>query len=463
MGALISCVALNLCECAACMACTCCSSIINVTMSQAARLGHLIVYILLFVLALILGRHYQQYIVEDSVYTYYTVDVSSSLNIDTMYEGCNENYYVECVFRQLIYRASFTLFLFFGGMMVLTSCSDYINRSMWTLKLMIVVGLFIAFWYGSNGFFSGFAEFCRYVSFAWLLIQALLILDIGFDLHDIILPIAQNTEDWASGIAKVGYLFLTVVFFVLSITGYVYLFGDYYGCDTGKSFVMVTIIVTIIETLLSMLNIVNRGILTPSFMMAYAVFMCWYALLSNPEESCNPSADINNGEAKNTSVFFVSIISFVVLLFCVINGTTMMQIFMPSGEGVLESSYGTRPVGQKSDGSLDGVLTGEGGAQGRSGPPDPIPQSQQLATQQPPDASGGPRERMFFHALMMVASCYGAMVLTSWAKTDGSPESDGSADSYAGASSMWLKIVSQWVFLGIYLKALHAAYLNNQA
>ena len=66
---------------------------------------------------------------------------------------------------------------------------------------MIVVGLFIAFWYGSNGFFSGFAEFCRYVSFAWLLIQALLILDIGFDLHDIILPM-PNTEDWASGIAK---------------------------------------------------------------------------------------------------------------------------------------------------------------------------------------------------------------------------------------------------------------------
>ena len=96
------------------MACTCCSSIINVTMSQAARLGHLIVYILLFVLALILGRHYQQYIVEDSVYTYYTVDVSSSLNIDTMYEGCNENYYVECVFRQLIYRASLPFFCFSG-------------------------------------------------------------------------------------------------------------------------------------------------------------------------------------------------------------------------------------------------------------------------------------------------------------------------------------------------------------
>ena len=114
MGALISCVALNLCECAACMACTCCTSIINMTLSQAARLGHLIVFLVVFVLALILGRHYQQYIVEDSVYTYYTVDVSTSLNIASMYEGCSEDYYVECVFRQMMYRASFALFAFFA-------------------------------------------------------------------------------------------------------------------------------------------------------------------------------------------------------------------------------------------------------------------------------------------------------------------------------------------------------------
>ena len=83
-------------------------------------------------------------------------------------------------------------------------------------------------------------------------------------------------------------------------------------------------------------------------------------------------------------------------------------------------------------------------------------------TAYPPDASGGPRERMFFHGLMMIASCYGAMVLTNWGKSDGSPEGIGNAEKYAGSSSMWLKIISQWVFLAIYFKALHASYLNEQ-
>lgn len=445
------------------MACTCCTSIVNVTMSQAARLGHLIVFVLVFVLALILGRHYQEYIVEDSVYTYYTVDVSTSLNIASMYKGCNEDYYVECVFRQMMYRASFALCLFFAGMLILSACSDYVNRSMWTLKLIVSIGLFVAFWWGDNSFFSAWAEICRYISFAWLLIQALLILDIGFDIHDIILPVAADSNDWASGIAKVGYLVLTLLFFALSITGYAFLFSEYYDCDSGKAFVVITIVFTCLETLISMLNIVNRGILTPSFMMAYAVFMCWYALLSNPNESCNPSADINNGEAKNTSVFFVAIISLVVLLFCVINGTTMMQIFMPNGEGVLSYGAGSNssPTRRKDD-DLDGVISGEPTANRSS--QDPIPQNQpQYTTSQPPNASGGPRERMFFHALMMIASCYGGMILTSWARTDGSPENTGSTDTYAGAASMWLKILAQWVFLAIYAKALHAAYLNNQS
>ncbi len=35
--------------------------------------------------------------------------------------------------------------------------------------------------------------------------------------------------------------------------------------------------------------------------------------------------------------------------------------------------------------------------------------------------SGTPMERCFFHVLMMLVSCYGAMILTSWGRTDGAP------------------------------------------
>ena len=36
-------------------------------------------------------------------------------------------------------------------------------------------------------------------------------------------------------------------------------------------------------------------------------------------------------------------------------------------------------------------------------------------------SSGTPMERAFFHALMVLASCYGAMILTGWGKTNGEP------------------------------------------
>ena len=99
------------------------------------------------------------------------MDIPNSLNIEGLVQGCNADSIEECVYRQLVYRASCILTLFFGGMSVLGGASDYVNRSLWMLKIMLIIGLFIAFWYGDNSFFSGFAELARVVSFFWLLVQ----------------------------------------------------------------------------------------------------------------------------------------------------------------------------------------------------------------------------------------------------------------------------------------------------
>ncbi len=199
MGAIVSCIALNLCECAACMACSCCAGTLNIALGTAARFGHLLVFVGLFTLAAIMGTHYQDSIVGTSTYNYYYVDVPDSLNIEGLIEGCNADYIEECVYRQLMYRASCVLTLFFGGMTAIAGASDYVNRSMWTLKIMLVVGIFIAFWYGDNSFFSGFAELARVTSFFWLLIQGLLMLDIAHDLHDIIMHKATAEQDSSGG------------------------------------------------------------------------------------------------------------------------------------------------------------------------------------------------------------------------------------------------------------------------
>lgn len=53
------------------------------------------------------------------------------------------------------------------------------------------------------------------------------------------------------------------------------------------------------------------------------------------------------------------------------------------------------------------------------------------------------------------------MILTNWGKTNGAPAEGTGSDAAAGNESMWLKIVSQWIFLILYLRVLQVAYTNN--
>ncbi len=74
----------------------------------------------------------------------------------------------------------------------------------------------------------------------------------------------------------VGYIFLCICALTAVGAGLAYLFLDYSGCDTGMAFTVVTLLMGILTTVVSTLNIVNKGLLTPCIMFAYSVFICWY-------------------------------------------------------------------------------------------------------------------------------------------------------------------------------------------
>eukprot|EP00602_Paraphysomonas_sp_CaronLab_P000298 CAMPEP_0185032296 /NCGR_PEP_ID=MMETSP1103-20130426/20262_1 /TAXON_ID=36769 /ORGANISM="Paraphysomonas bandaiensis, Strain Caron Lab Isolate" /LENGTH=275 /DNA_ID=CAMNT_0027568135 /DNA_START=567 /DNA_END=1394 /DNA_ORIENTATION=+ len=250
------------------------------------------------------------------------------------------------------------------------------------------------------------------------------------------------------------YLLLALGCLVSAIVGLVYLFSDYSGCDLGAFFSSITLIFGVITTVVSVLEVVNKGLLTPCIMFAYSVFMCWYSLLSSPHEDCNPSSDTNDGN-KQTSVIVIALVSGVVLLYCVVNGTLILNIFNPEGEGVMikqlhssgQLSSALSPATENDTGS--GVTTSQ-----------PIntesPGSSENGSSMQQESSGTEHERVFFHVLMMLVSCYGAMMLTSWGKADGTPEGDGG--NSVPLMSMWLKILSQWVFLAMQCRTLYVAY-----
>lgn len=181
----------------------------------------------------------------------------------------------------------------------MTSCNEYANRSFWVIKFAFAFLVFFGFWWGENDFFSGWAQFARFFSFGWLLVQALLLLDFAYDCHDVIIyradEAAKENETTAKG-WKIFYLVLCLGCLVAALVGLIYLFRDYSDCSLGAFFSSVTIIFGVLTTIVSCLDIVNKGFLTPCIMFAYSVFMCWYALLSNPDKECNPNADTNNGD-----------------------------------------------------------------------------------------------------------------------------------------------------------------------
>lgn len=279
-----SCFAFNLAECVCCMGCSCLSAGINCTLSQASRFGHLLIVIVTFILAIVLGRSYPDKVDQ---YNYYTKISLSS--------GCAVNNVDECIYRQLIYRASFSLVCLFSILAVLTYCSEYFNKSMWIIKFGLAIGVFIGFWWVDNSVFDGWAEVARVLSFFWLLVQGLLFLDFAHDSHDMLMALADD-DITARGSAKEVYsiyIILSLGFLTCSGVGLAYLFKDYAGCQLGLFYTILTLLMGVLLTVISLLNTVNKGLLTPCLMFAYSVFLCYYALLSSPNTSCNPNANDN--------------------------------------------------------------------------------------------------------------------------------------------------------------------------
>eukprot|EP00286_Rhodomonas_abbreviata_P020930 CAMPEP_0181297978 /NCGR_PEP_ID=MMETSP1101-20121128/5537_1 /TAXON_ID=46948 /ORGANISM="Rhodomonas abbreviata, Strain Caron Lab Isolate" /LENGTH=229 /DNA_ID=CAMNT_0023402969 /DNA_START=623 /DNA_END=1309 /DNA_ORIENTATION=- len=229
----------------------------------------------------------------------------------------------------------------------------------------------------------------------------------------------------------------------MAVLGLAYLYQDYSDCGLGMFFIIVTMLMGLATTIVSLLESVGRGLLTPCMMFAYSVFMCWYALLSSPKESCNPTAD-SVGGSQDVGIVVVSIVSMVILLYCVFNGSTILNIFNPNGEGVM-MSYSSN---QGTNSELASVVTG-GATDGDSserGERRSANKDDSSANNNDNEASSGtPHERVLYHVIMILVACYGAMILTNWGKTNGSPaQGDGGGDDATSNESMWLKILSQW-------------------
>lgn len=281
MGALVSFLALNAFECAACAGLSCLASLLNYTLSQASRAGHLLIIFVTFMAAIVISKSYENNL--DLYFNHAGIDLTS---------GCGGTIR-DCVFRQLIYRASFSLVLLFSLLAVTSYFFEFPNKGMWILKFTAALGSFVLFWWVDNSVFTVWSDAARVLSFFWLLAQGLLFLDFSHESHDILMAIADDDmrERGTAREVYAFYILLSAGFLTCSGVGLAYLFKDHSGCPEGLAFTIVTLLMGVILTLTSLLATVNKGLLTPCLMFAYSTFFCWYAMISNPNPKCTAGSN----------------------------------------------------------------------------------------------------------------------------------------------------------------------------
>lgn len=119
-------------EATSCLACSCFMWLFDATLAQASRFGHILVIIVTFGLACFVGREYSQQV---STFSPFIGDIRLGNN-------CNSVYSDDCIYRQLVYRASLSLFLLFLLTTSLSFFTDSSNKSFWVMKFVFALGLF---------------------------------------------------------------------------------------------------------------------------------------------------------------------------------------------------------------------------------------------------------------------------------------------------------------------------------
>ncbi|XP_018345904.1 PREDICTED: serine incorporator 1 isoform X3 [Trachymyrmex septentrionalis] len=352
-----------------------------------------------------------------------------------------------------VYRICFILSLYFFLMSVIMirvkSSRDpraAIQNGFWAIKYLLIIGGIIgAFFIPERSFGSTWMYFGMLGGFLFIIIQLILIVDFAHSWADAWVGTYEETESKGWYAALLG---ASVFNYALSITGVVLLYVYYThpsGCALNKFFISFNLILCVIASIVSILPNVQEhqprsGLLQSSIVTLYVVYLTWSGIANSPDLACNPGflPGISNHDVntqKNRVTFDnESIIGLIIWFSC-----------------VLYSSLRTASKSSKITMS-ENVLVQDNGAdytavEGRN-----------------PDAEDGNEAKVwdneeekvaynwsFFHLMFALATLYVMMTLTNWYKPNSSLET-----LNANNASMWVKIISSWMCLALYVWSLVA-------
>ncbi|KAK0081644.1 hypothetical protein PV325_011829 [Microctonus aethiopoides] len=354
-----------------------------------------------------------------------------------------------------VYRICFILSLFFflmsAIMIRVRSSNDHrapIQNGFWAIKFLLVIGGIIGSFFIPEGSFGPvWMYFGMIGGFCFIIIQLILIVEFAHSWADAWVGNYERTESKGWYAALLSTTFFN---YAVAITGVVLLYIYFtlpYDCALNKFFISFNMILCIIVSAISILPVIQEhnahsGLLQSSIVSLYVIYLTWSGVSNSPDHACNPGLlgiiAGNDIRAQNHAAFDKeSVVGLIIWFSC-----------------VLYSSLGTASKSSKLTGG-DQVLANENGA-------DYVPVEGRNN-----DAESGGNAKVwdneeesvaynwsFFHFMFALATLYVMMTLTNWYKPNSSLDTLNS-----NPASMWVKIISSWMCLGLYAWSLVAPLL----
>ncbi|XP_003493391.1 serine incorporator 1 isoform X3 [Bombus impatiens] len=358
-----------------------------------------------------------------------------------------------------VYRICFIIALYFFLMSIMMirvrSSKDPrapIQNGFWAIKYLLIIGGIIgAFFIPEKSFGTTWMYFGMIGGLLFIIIQLILIVDFAHTWADNWVGNYEDTESKGWYAALLG---ATLFNYAVSITGIVLLFIYFThadSCDLNKFFISFNLILCVIASIISTLSTVQEhnprsGLLQSSIVSLYVVYLTWSGISNSPDRECNPGflglISGNDADAKNRVAFDKeSIIGLIIWFSC-----------------VLYSSLRTASKSSKITMS-ENILVQDNGAdytpvKGRN--PDSETGNEAKVWDNEEDAVA--YNWSFFHLMFALATLYVMMTLTNWYQPNSNLDTLNS-----NTASMWVKIISSWMCLTLYIWSLIApAVLTNR-
>ncbi|KAG5450747.1 Serine incorporator 3 [Clonorchis sinensis] len=343
-----------------------------------------------------------------------------------------------------VYRLCFAttmFYLLFTLLMIrVTSSKDprsKIQNGFWFFKYLIWFGLVVgAFFIPVEGFTISWMIIGMMGGALYIVIQLVLLVDFAHSWNE---SWISKWEDTGEKCYAIGLAAFTTIFYIISAVGIGLLYHFYAGateCAVNKAMLSLNLIFIVGVSVISVLPTVHErlpssGLLQSSMISCYVVFLTWSSMTNGKDPKCNPTLSfqpVTNSTVPDDSVSLRFDWQIAMGLFILI-----LSVLYSS----LRSSSHTA-VGKLGMAGPDSVALND------TGPLTDSEKGKQVVWDDEEDRVT--YVYSVFHFMLLLATLYVMMMLTNWLK----PENDLKSLS-ANIASYWVRMVSSWVCLLLYL------------